>query len=84
MSNKQPKFFEEFPEKDDFQEGGAFGLMTIQDHLIKWWSFPKRMELDCPICGKARAGVWARQACFVIDSSPIVHDLFNDHSWCNE
>ena len=61
MSNKQPKLFEEFPEKDDFQEGGAFGLMTIQDHLIKWWSFPKRMELDCPICGKARAGVWARQ-----------------------
>ena len=34
------------------------------------------MELDFLICGKARAGVWARQACFVIDSSPIVHYLF--------
>ena len=42
-------------------------IKTLYTMLIvyAWWNSPKRMELNCPICGKARAGGWARQACLV-------------------
>ena len=45
----------------------------------------ERMELDCPVCGKeVKAEGRARQACLVINSSPIVHDLFNElRGWDN-
>ena len=28
--------------------------------------------------------ICTKQVCFVVSSSPIIHELFNDWSWCNE
>ena len=50
-----------------------------------WWNSPKRMELDCRVCGKAYGrGADQPSKCVQVFSSPIIHDLFNDSSWCNE
>ena len=48
-----------------------------------WWYSPKRMELDCPNSGKGRGADQPSKPVEMF-SSPIVHDLFNDSSWCNE
>ena len=59
----------------------GFGV-NVKLHLMG--VSPKRMELACPICGKVQ-GSGADQSSHVqLFSSPIIHDLFNDHSWCNE
>ena len=43
------------------------------------------MELDCRVCGKAYGrGADQPSKCVQVFSSPIIHDLFNDSSWCNE
>ena len=45
----------------------------------------ERMELDCRVCGKAYGrGADQPSKCVQVFSSPIIHDLFNDSSWCNE
>ncbi len=50
-----------------------------------WWNSPKRMELDCRVCGKAYGrGADQPSKCVEVFSSPIIHNLFNDSSWCNE
>ena len=64
-------------------------LMIIQkscrSHVEVWWNSPKRMELDCRVCGKAYGrGADQPSKCVQVFSSPIIHDLFNDSSWCNE
>ena len=49
------------------------------------WNSPKRMEFDCHVCGKANGrGTDQPSKCVQVFSSPIIHDLFNDSSWCNE
>ncbi len=43
------------------------------------------MELDCRVCGKAYGrGADKPSKCVQVFSSPIIHDLFIDSSWCNE
>ena len=57
----------------------------IKSDIFHWWNSPKRMELDCRVCGKAYGrGADQPSKCVQVFSSPIIHDLFNDSSWCNE
>ena len=67
----------EFPQSDDPH-------LEYLKHMARFHEGEVALawERSQPEQGKAEGR--ARQACLVISSLPIVHDLFNDHSWCNE
>ena len=63
---------------------GSFGCDQCPTiWLLKHDGFSlKRMELDCPVCGKGRKQTSQPSVAEV--NLAIIHNLFNDSSWCNE
>ena len=61
---KVKQFLRRFPERDDFEEGGAFGLMTIQHHYNISYKvkavriiYENRWDLNADECGSMKLPV---------------------------